>query len=328
MAGRRPRRALPIAAGLLACLAATAGLTYAAGESPSTINACRTKVLGYVRVVSTSAKCRRNELPLSWNTVGPKGDPGPVGPAGPEGPAGAPGERGADGVPGPAGPPGPQGPKGDPGAGIEEIGDLSGVGCTTSGGADGETIVDVGGDNVVTLTCVADEEPPPPPPTGQTKVLINEVDYDQVGADHDGFVELHNAGEAAADLSGLALVAINGGDSSEYTRKVLTGTIAAGAYLVVDVELQNGAPDGVTLIDTAAHKQVDALSYEGAITAATIDGTTYDLVEGMALADTVADSNTVDGSLIRNPNGKDTDNASADWAFTTTVTRGAANIMS
>jgi hypothetical protein len=84
----------------------------------------------------------------------------------------------------------------------------------------------------------------------------------------------------------------------------------------------------VTLIDTAKHEQLDALSYEGAITAATIEGTTSNLVEGTALADTVADSNTVEASLIRNPNGKDTDDASADWAFTTTVTRGAANVMS
>jgi large repetitive protein len=41
----------------------------------------------------------------------------------------------------------------------------------------------------------------------------------------------------------------------------------------------------------------------------------------------VADSNTVDGSLIRNTNGSDTDDAASDWTFTTTVTRGAANVF-
>jgi hypothetical protein len=35
----------------------------------------------------------------------------------------------------------------------------------------------------------------------------------------------------------------------------------------------------------------------------------------------------VAGSLIRNPNGKDTNDAASDWAFTTTVTREAANVM-
>jgi large repetitive protein len=39
----------------------------------------------------------------------------------------------------------------------------------------------------------------------------------------------------------------------------------------------------------------------------------------------VADSNTVTGSLARIPNGSDTDDAAADWAFTTTVTPGWEN---
>jgi hypothetical protein len=40
----------------------------------------------------------------------------------------------------------------------------------------------------------------------------------------------------------------------------------------------------------------------------------------------VADSNTVDGSLVRLPDGKDTNDAAADWAFTTTRTPGAPNV--
>ena len=155
--------------------------------------------------------------------------------------------------------------------------------------------------------------------------MINEVDYDQVGADGNGFVEIHNTGGAAADLSNVDLVAVNGGDGSEYDRVALTGSLAAGGYLAVAIELQNGAPDGLALLDGTT--LVDALSYEGAITAATIGGQTYNLVEGTALAATVEDSNTVSGSLIRNPNGKDTNDASSDWAFTTTVTREAANVM-
>jgi hypothetical protein len=152
------------------------------------------------------------------------------------------------------------------------------------------------------------------------------VDYDQVGADGDGFVEIANTGTSAADLSTIALVFVDGSDGSEYDREALTGTLAAGAYLVVAVDAQNGAPDGLALVDTATHAVVDALSYEGAITAAVIDGATVSLVEGTALAAAVADSNAVAGSLIRNPDGKDTDDASADWAFTTTLTRGAANV--
>jgi hypothetical protein len=53
---------------------------------------------------------------------------------------------------------------------------------------------------------------------------------------------------------------------------------------------------------------------------------TYNLVEGTMLPEDVADSNTQIGSLIRNPNGRDTNDAASDWVFTTTLTRGTANV--
>jgi len=71
---------------------------------------------------------------------------------------------------------------------------------------------------------------------------------------------------------------------------------------------------------------LDALSYEGAISAATIGTKVFDLVEGTLLPVDVADSNTVDGTLARIPDGSDSGNAAADWVFTTTPTPGAANV--
>jgi hypothetical protein len=139
-------------------------------------------------------------------------------------------------------------------------------------------------------------------------------------------VEIANTGTADATLDGIALVLVNGGDGSEYGRKALTGTLAAGAKLAVQVDPQNGAPDGLALVDTAAGTLLDALSYEGAIDAATVDGKVFDLVEGTLLPVDVADSNTVDGTLARIPDGKDTGDAASDWAFTTTPTPGAANV--
>ena len=156
--------------------------------------------------------------------------------------------------------------------------------------------------------------------------MINEVDYDQVGADTGGFVEIANTGTAAASLDATALVLVNGGDGTEYGRKTLTGTLAAGAKLVIDVDPQNGAPDGLALVDTANDTLIDALSYEGAIHTATIDTKVFDLVEGTLLPVDVADSNTVDGTLARIPDGTDTNNAAGDWSFTTTPTPGAANV--
>ncbi len=124
----------------------------------------------------------------------------------------------------------------------------------------------------------------------------------------------------------MALVLVNGGDGAEYLRKVLTGSLAAGARFVIDVDPQNGAPDGLALVDTGKGVLLDALSYEGAITAATVGSKVFDLVEGAMLPVDVVDSNTVDGSLARIPDGKDTDDAASDWAFTTTPTPGAANV--
>jgi hypothetical protein len=155
--------------------------------------------------------------------------------------------------------------------------------------------------------------------------VLNEIDYDQVGADSGGFVEIFNAGGSAADLSGIALVLVDGGTGAEYLRRTLSGTLAAGAYLVISVDPQNGAPDGVALLGPGG-ALLDALSYEGAIENATIGGSTFNLVEGTMLPVSIADSNTVDGSLSRIPNGSDTDDAATDWAFTTTVTQGATNV--
>jgi hypothetical protein len=180
---------------------------------------------------------------------------------------------------------------------------------------------------VIELHC-ADGGGPPPPPPGDSDIVVNEIDYDQVGTDSGGFVEVANVGTSAATLDGIALVLVNGGDGQEYERVDLTGSLAAGVYLSLEIEVQNGAPDGVALVNTTSGTLLDALSYEGEIHAATIGSRTYDLVEGTALPASVVDSNTVDGSLSRIPDGSDTNDSATDWAFTTTKTPGAANVAS
>jgi len=288
--------ALALAAGGALAVGAKDTATVAAAED--VINACRHPNGGWVRILSAAGSCRPRELAMSWNVAGPKGDPGPAGPAG---------------------------PKGDPGAGLTKLGDLAGIACTTEGGAAGKVELDFAGDDTVLFRCVAGGPPPPPPPP-TSGLVINEVDYDQVGADTDGFVELKNTGTTAIDLAGIALVYVDGAGSDEYDREALTGTLEPGAFLVVAGDAQNGAPDGLALIDTDGGALLDALSYEGPITAAVIGGTTYNLVEGTVLPATVVDSNTAAGSLSRIPDGTDTNNAATDWVFTTTLTRGAANI--
>jgi Collagen triple helix repeat (20 copies) len=67
---------------------------------------------GDLRVVDEGVPCKSNELAMSWNTQGPKGDPGPQGVQGEPGPTG---DQGPQGIQGPAGPQGPRGEPGTPG---------------------------------------------------------------------------------------------------------------------------------------------------------------------------------------------------------------------
>jgi len=184
--------------------------------------------------------------------------------------------------------------------------------------------------------------------TGANHLVINEVDYDNIGTDNTEYVEIFNPSGAAISLAGKTLYLVNGANSEVYaTVDLSTATslpshgylVVAGAGVTVPASalkidpgwthdaIQNGAPDGVALVDTTNNTLIDAFSYEGSITAAMLPGfaTPPSLVEGTALATTVADSNTADGSLCRHPDGQDTDNAASDWAFCATLSPGTAN---
>lgn len=179
-------------------------------------------------------------------------------------------------------------------------------------------------------------------------LVINELDYDMPGAgDSLEFVELKNGTNAAIDLAGARLVFVNGSNATEYRRFDFGAvSIPAGGYVVVggaavaanvtapsaffDIgaatdAIQNGAPDFVLLIGVDG-SLIDALAYEGAAPALTIDGITYaadQIVEGTAT--TAADAGLL-GSIARLPDGSDTGNDDFDFAFTATATPGAANV--
>ncbi len=307
----RTKLVAAVAAGVLAAAAGSAlalSGSAAAQQENEAVHACKHPNGGWVRLVQTAGSCRPREQAVSWNVTGPAGPEGPAGPAGPKGDPGA------------------------PGAGLTKLGDLEGIACTMDGGGAGKVELDFAGDDTVLIRCVpgggggSEPPPPPPPPPAGPDLVLNEVDYDQVGADGDGFVELKNTGTTPIDLAGIALVFVDGADGEEYRRFALTGTVEPGGYHVVAADPQNGAPDGLALVDTASGTLLDALSYEGPITTATIGTRTYNLVEGTLLPANVADSNTVAGSLSRIPDGRDTDDAASDWQFTRTLTRGAENV--
>jgi hypothetical protein len=183
-------------------------------------------------------------------------------------------------------------------------------------------------DFVFTTSTPGAENVAPPVPTGV--LVINEVDYDQPGTDSAEFVEIFNAGAGPADLTNVVLELVNGSDDGVYDSFQLIdagASLAAGEYLVVGSSsvtaslpmgtlslvlssIQNGAPDGIRLLDGAT--VLDQMSYEGDMS--TTEGTGAGADDGSG----------VDQGLSRLPNGTDTDDNSADFVLTTT-TPGAQN---
>jgi hypothetical protein len=191
MQGSRGGRAAIVLAAVAAVVGAAgiADATTDRGRDGTIIHACKTKS-GWLRIAPT---CRRHEQSLVWNVAGPKGEPGEPGSPGPAGPTGA---TGAQGPVGPAGPQGEQGDRGEPGPGVASLEALAGIACTRSAGEAGTLRIAVASDGAVALRCEGDAQPPPPPPPSPPppagRLVVNEVDYDQVGADSGGFVELYN----------------------------------------------------------------------------------------------------------------------------------------
>lgn len=100
--------------------------------------------------------------------------------------------------------------------------------------------------------------------------FINEFHYDNVSGDTGEFIEI--AAPAGFDLSGWSIVLYNGSNGEAYRTIDLTGLIvtdAGAGFGFVTVEatgLQNGAPDGMALVDDLGGV-VEFLSYEGVVTA-------------------------------------------------------------
>ena len=76
-----------------------------------------------------------------------------------------------------------------------------------------------------------------------THLVLNEVDYDNVGADNREFVEVFNGTGAPVDLGDKAVVLVNGLTGTEYTRVALgPNCLASNQYLVVMDSLVVPAP--------------------------------------------------------------------------------------
>ena len=101
------------------------------------------------------------------------------------------------------------------------------------------------------------------------QVRISEFHYDNTGADAGEQVEV--SAPAGTDLTGWRVVLYNGSGGASYATLNLAGLVPAtcdarGVVVVPAVGMQNGAPDGLALVD-AGGAVVEFLSYEGVFAA-------------------------------------------------------------
>ncbi|MCR9199590.1 MAG: lamin tail domain-containing protein, partial [Planctomycetaceae bacterium] len=148
--------------------------------------------------------------------------------------------------------------------------------------------------------------------TPAANVWINEFHYDNAGGDVDEFVEV--AGEAGIDLTGYTIVLYNGSNGASYGTIDLAGTIdnenssGFGALHFLQSGLQNGAPDGLALVDNVG-RVLQFVSYEGQLTAT--DGPANGLTsEDVGVAET---SSTPAGVSLQRDNSAPSPAADNPW---------------
>jgi len=150
-------------------------------------------------------------------------------------------------------------------------------------------------------------------------VWINEIHYDNEGADQGEFAEV--AGPPGTDLSGWLLIGYNGATGSVYRTVQLSGTIpnqggAVGALAFDFPGLQNGERDAIALVNESG-AVVEFLSYEGSLTAGNGPA------QGISASDIgVEESNSTPAghSLQRVGSGED-----SSWRAAAPNTRGGPN---
>jgi hypothetical protein len=104
--------------------------------------------------------------------------------------------------------------------------------------------------------------------TVPTVLWINELHYDNTGADLNEAVEI--AGTAGLMLNDYRIILYNGNGGVVYNTLILSGTIdnegsgfGAVAFTYPSNGIQNGAPDGVALYQVSTNMVIQFISYEG-----------------------------------------------------------------
>ncbi|MEX1001984.1 MAG: hypothetical protein WDZ35_07705 [Crocinitomicaceae bacterium] len=164
-------------------------------------------------------------------------------------------------------------------------------------------------------------------PTFGQAVWINEIHYDNDGGDVNEGFEI--AAAAGTDLSCYDIVLYNGNTGALYNTISLSGIVPDNGcgmgtvwFGVPTNGLQNGAPDGIALIDNCnGGVVVQFLSYEGSFTA----------TDGPAAGQTSTDIGVSEGGSdpagesLQLTGGPGTDYSDFTWAGSGTATEGSTN---
>ena len=229
------------------------------------------------------------------------------------------GDRGATGVAGPQGATGPAGPAG---AGLTAFDDLDGSSCTATSGA-GALQISYDAANHATLTCVVAHP-------AVAIVRVNEIATGTTASAADEFVELVNAGGAAADVGGWKLVYRSSSGTSDTTLATIpTGTtIAAGGFYLFGGSAYAGARAADQPFATGLAAAGGAVAVRDA-NAVVVDAAGWGTAANAYVEGTVASAPPTTaqpgGSIVRRPDGRDTDNNSADFTVAATASPRATN---
>jgi Secretion system C-terminal sorting domain len=159
---------------------------------------------------------------------------------------------------------------------------------------------------------------------------INEIHYDNTGADVDEFIEVVLENPGNYTLSDFSIVLYNGNNGASYdTRTLDQYTVGSTVgnfkfywlnYTAAGSSIQNGAPDGMALVYQGAVITGQFLSYEGTFTA--IDGPAV----GMTSVDIgVAESSTTPVGYSLQLSGNGTTYAAFAWQPEAPATPGNLN---
>lgn len=161
---------------------------------------------------------------------------------------------------------------------------------------------------------------------GQTTVFINEIHYDNAGADVNEGFEI--AGPAGTNLTGWTVAKYNGSDGTVYGTEALSGTITDQEngmgtiwFGLPSGGMQNGPAEGLALVAADGTTVIQFLSYEGVVTATAGPANTMSSVN-IGVSET--DSTTINHSLQLSGTGNTYEDFT--WSAPASHSRGGVNI--